>query len=64
MKNVLDVKIVKKLWLTAVSRNCWFLFLSVHEKRLSLTENNQLAGVATVAKARNVSNKVTKIAKV
>ncbi len=27
--------------ITAVSRNCWFLFLCVHEKHLSLTENNR-----------------------
>lgn|GEM_PF-1120794 len=39
---------------TAVSRNCWFSFLRVHEKRLSLTENNQFAGFATVAKPRHV----------
>lgn len=43
------------LLLTAVLRNCWFLFLCVHEKLLSLTENNRLAGIATVAKPRNVS---------
>jgi len=44
-----------KLPLTVVSRNCWFLFLSVHEKNLSLTENKQFAGFTTVAKPRNVS---------
>ena len=42
--------------LTAVSRNCWFLFLRVHKKHLSLTENNTFAGIATVAKPRNVKN--------
>lgn len=40
--------------MTAVSRNCWFLFFRVYEKRLSLTENNPFAGFATDAKPRNV----------
>ncbi len=44
--------------ITAVSRNCWFLFLRVHEKRLSLTENNPFAGIVTVTKPQNVSGNI------
>lgn len=45
--------------LTAVYSNCCFLFLRVHEKHLSLTENNPFAGIATVAKSRNVKCNIT-----
>ncbi|OYQ47224.1 hypothetical protein CHX27_03315 [Flavobacterium aurantiibacter] len=41
-------------------RNCWFLFLRVHEKRLSLTENNPFAGIATVAKPHPVTTNAKK----
>lgn len=49
-----------KLAITAVWRNCWFLFLLVHEKRLSLTENNPFAGFTTVAKPRHVMHNAMK----
>ena len=58
LKNVAEFRKAAEL-LTAVSRNCWFLFLRVHEKRLSLTENNPFAGIATDEKRRNVVRNCT-----
>lgn len=47
--------LTKRLPITAVSRNCSFLFFRIHEKRLSLTENNPFAGFTTDEKQRNVT---------